>query len=308
MKVAFIGIGTMGAGMAANAQKTGCDFTVHDLRREAAASHIANGAKWADSPAEAARDADVVFTSLPKPADMEAVGLGEKGLLGAMRKGAAWFDLTTNSQSTVKRVAEQFTAKGIHLLDAPVSGGPSGAKSGKLAIYVGGDKAVFDQYEKLLLAIGDQSMWIGPIGAGIAAKLAHNCASFSIRMAIAEIFTLGVKAGVEPLQLWHAIRQGATGRRRTFDGLGEQFLTQKYDPPAFALELAYKDMTLALEMAKELGVPMKIAEDAYADMTTAMERGWGKLDSRTPMELQKERAGTEFKCTEEEVRRAYERG
>lgn len=308
MKVAFIGVGTMGSGMCLNAMKTGCEMTVNDLRREAAAAHLAKGAKWADTPAAAARDAEVVFTSLPKPADMEQVGLGENGLLGAMRPGTVWFDLTTNAQSTVKRVAAKFAEKGIHVLDAPVSGGPGGAKSGKLAIYVGGDKAMFDKYEKLLLAIGDQSMWIGPIGAGIAAKLAHNCASFSIRMAIAEIFTLGVKAGVEPLQLWHAIRQGATGRRRTFDGLGEQFLTQKYDPPAFALDLAYKDMTLALELARELDVPMKIAEDAYADMTEALGRGWGRLDSRTPMELQKERAGVQFKCTEEEVAKAYARG
>lgn len=308
MKVAFIGVGTMGSGMCLNAMKTGCEMTVNDLRREAAAPHLAKGAKWADTPAAAAKDADVVFTSLPKPADMEQVGLGENGLIGAMRPGTAWFDLTTNAQSTVKRVAAQFAEKGIHVLDAPVSGGPGGAKSGKLAIYVGGDKAIFDKHEKLLLAIGDQSMWIGPIGAGIAAKLAHNCASFSIRMAIAEIFTLGVKAGVEPLQLWHAIRQGATGRRRTFDGMGEQFLTQKYDPPAFALDLAYKDMTLALDLAKELGVPMKIAEDAYADMTEALKRGWGRLDSRAPMEIQKERAGVQFKCTEEEVAKAYARG
>ncbi len=307
MKVAFIGIGTMGSWMALNAMKTGCDMTVNDLRKEAAKPHLAAGAKWADTPAEAARDADVVFTSLPKPADMEKVGLGENGLLGAMRPGTAWFDLTTNSQSTVRRVAARFAEKGIHVLDAPVSGGPPGAKSGKLALYVGGDKAVFDRHIDLLKSIGDQSMHIGPIGAGIAAKLAHNCASFTIRMAFAEIFTLGVKAGVEPMSLWHAIRQGATGRRRTFDGMGDQFLIDKYEPPAFALDLACKDMMLALELAKELDVPMAMAELAYADMNEAVRRGWAKQDSRAPMKLQKERAGVEFKSTEEEVKRTLER-
>jgi 3-hydroxyisobutyrate dehydrogenase len=307
MRVAFIGIGTMGSWMALNAMKTGCEMVVHDLRREAARPHLAGGAKWADSPAEAAREADVVFTSLPKPADMEAVGLGEKGLFGAMRKGTAWFDLTTNSQSTVKRVAARFAEAGIHVLDAPVSGGPTGAKAGKLALYVGGDQAVFDRHIALLRAIADQAMHIGPIGAGIAAKLAHNCASFTIRMAFAEIFTLGVKAGVEPMSLWHAIRQGATGRRRTFDGMGDQFLPDQYEPPAFALELAFKDMTLALELAKELDVPMAMAELAYADMGEAMQRGWGKLDSRVPMKLQKERAGVEFKSTEEEIRKTLAR-
>ena len=308
MKVAFIGIGTMGTWMALNAMKSGCEMTVHDLRRDAAKPHLDAGAKWADSPADAARDADVVFTSLPKPADMEQVGLGSNGLLDAMKKGSVWFDLSTNSQSTVRRVAARFAEKGIPVLDAPVSGGPSGAKSGKLAIYVGGDKAVFDRHFKLLTAIGDQAMYIGPIGAGIAAKLAHNCASFTIRQAIAEIFTLGVKAGVEPLSLWHAIRQGATGRRRPFDFLADQFLPNKYEPPAFALDLAYKDMTLALELAREVGVPMRMAELAYEDMGEGMKRGWARLDSRAPLQLQKERAGVHIEESPEAIRKTLELG
>ena len=307
MKVAFIGIGTMGSGMAMNALKTGCDMVVHDLRKEAAASHLAAGAKWADSPAEAAKGADVVFTSLPKPNDVEKVGLGESGLLGAMSKGSAWFDLSTNSPSTLSRVGAKFAEKGIQFLDAPVSGGPSGAKSGKLAIYIGGDKATYDKYEKLLKAIGDQSMYVGKLTAGTSAKLAHNCASFTIRMAIAEIFTLGVKAGVEPLQLWHAIRQGASGRKRTFDMLGDQFLVDTYEPANFALELAVKDMTLALELAKDVDVPMHMAELAFADMNEGMKRGWAKQDSRSPMKLQAERAGVHVKVSPEDVKKTLAR-
>ncbi len=307
MRVAFIGVGTMGSWMALNALKTGCEMTVHDLRKEAAAPHLAAGAKWADSPAEAAKGADVVFTSLPKPNDVEKVGLGENGLLGAMAKGAAWFDLSTNSPSTLRRVGEKFAEKGIQFMDAPVSGGPSGAKSGKLAIYIGGDKATFDRYLKLLQAIGDQAMYVGELTAGTSAKLAHNCASFTIRMAIAEIFTLGVKAGVEPLALWHAIRQGATGRKRTFDMLADQFLVNKYEPPNFALELAFKDMTLALELAREVNVPMKMAELAYADMNEGMRRGWGRLDSRSPMMLQAERAGVHVEESAEDVKKTLAR-
>jgi 3-hydroxyisobutyrate dehydrogenase len=105
------------------------------------------------------------------------------------------------------------------------------------------------------------------------------------------------------MALWHAIRQGATGRRRTFDGMGDQFLVDEYEPPAFALDLACKDMMLALELAKELDVPMAMAELAYADMNEAVKRGWGRQDSRAPMKLQKERAGVEFKSTEEEVKK-----
>ena len=308
MRVAFIGIGTMGSGMALNALKTGCEMTVHDLRKEAAEPHLAAGAKWADSPAEAARGADVVFTSLPKPNDVETVGLGENGLLDAMEKGAAWFDLSTNSPSTLRRVGAKFAEKGIHFLDAPVSGGPAGAQSGKLAIYIGGDSAIYDKHAKLLQAIGDQAMYVGELTAGTVAKLAHNCASFTLRMVVAEIFTLGVKAGVPPLALWHAIRQGATGRKRTFDMLADQFLVNKYEPPNFALELALKDMTLAMELAKEVDVPMHMADLAYADMNEAVKRGWGRLDSRSTMMLQSERAGVHIEESAADVQKTLAKG
>jgi 3-hydroxyisobutyrate dehydrogenase len=146
------------------------------------------------------------------------------------------------------------------LLDAPVSGGPAGARSGKLAIYVGGDRDAFDRHKALLDAIGDQVLYVGLIGAGSTAKLAHNLASLVTRMAIAEVFTLGVKAGVEPLELWHALRQGAIGRSRTFDRIGDQYLQSKYEPANFSVRLAHKDFTLGLELAHQLGVPMRLAK------------------------------------------------
>jgi 3-hydroxyisobutyrate dehydrogenase len=265
------------------------------------------GATWAETVSDVGRAADVVFTSLPGPKEMQEVGVGEGGLLSSMRAGAVWFDLTTNSPTVVRKIASRFAEKGITLLDAPVSGGPHGARSGKLALYVGGDETVFKRSRPLLDAIGDQVMYVGPIGAGNCAKLAHNCASFTIRMAIAEIFTLGVKAGVEPLSLWHAIRQGASGRVRTFDRIGDQYLQDKYQPAGFALRLAHKDLTLARELARELGVPMRHADLAYEDFTAALERGWGELDSRSPMQLQNERAGVTIKVSAEDVKKTLAR-
>jgi 3-hydroxyisobutyrate dehydrogenase len=238
---------------------------------------------------------------------MQEVGMGEGGLLGSMRTGTAWFDLTTNSPTVVRDVYKAFEDRGIALLDAPVSGGPAGARSGKLAIYVGGDRDAFDRYKNLLDAIGDEVMYVGPIGAGNSAKLVHNTASFIIRMVIAEVFTLGVKAGVEPLELWHAVRQGAIGRARTFDRIGDQYLQSRYEPAAFALRLAHKDLKLGLELARELGVPMKHAEAAYEDFTAALERGWGELDSRSPMQLQNERAGVTIKVSAEDVKKTLAR-
>ena len=162
----------------------------------------------------------------------------------------------------------------MHLLDAPVSGGPEGARSGRLAIWVGGDREVFDKHKPVLDAIGDQARYIGDIGAGSVAKLVHNCAGYAMQAALAEVFTMGVKGGVEPLMLWEAMRSGAQGRSRTFDRLGDQFLINKYEPPAFALKLAHKDMTLATQLGRELGVPMRLANMAMAEMTEALNRGW----------------------------------
>ena len=170
------------------------------------------------------------------------------------------------------------------MLDAPVSGGPRGAASGRLALWVGGDEQIFNRHKKVLDAIGDAARYIGPIGAGSVAKLVHNCAGYAIQTCLAEVFTMGVKAGVEPLALWEAVRQGAGGRRRTFDALGDHFLTDSYDPPDFALRLAHKDVTLATELARELKVPMPMANLAHGELTAALNRGWDGRNSRVAMQ------------------------
>jgi len=306
MKVGFIGIGTMGASMALNVRAKGYDLIVNDIRREAAAPLLKAGATWADSARKVADAADVVFTSLPGPKEVEAVS---EALLAGMCNGTAWFDLSTNSPTVVRRLSERFAAKGITMLDAPVSGGPSGAKSGKLALYVSGDRNAFDRHKTVLDAIGDQVIYVGLIGAGTVAKLVHNCAGYAILAALAEVFTLGVKAGVEPLALWSAVRQGAFGRRRSFDRLAEQFLIARFDPPAFALELAHKDVTLATEVGREFHVPMKIANTVLQEMTEAMNReGWPKRDSRIFMLLQEERARVDIKVPEAMVQEVLNRG
>lgn len=292
MRVGFIGLGTMGGFMALNAQKAKHELIVNDLRREAAAPHIKGGAVWADNARAVAEKSEVILTSLPGPREVEAVA---DDLLAGMQKGAAWFDLSTNSPTVVRKLSARFAEKGFAMLDAPVSGGPAGAKSGKLALLIGGDKAVFDKFRPVLDAIGDQVIYIGPIGAGTVAKLVHNCAGYAIQTALAEVFTMGVKAGVEPLALWSAVRQCSLGRQRTFDRLGKQFLRGEFDPPDFALKLALKDVMLATELGREIGVPMRIAELTRAEMTEASNRGWEARDSRVPMLLQEERAGVNIK-------------
>jgi 3-hydroxyisobutyrate dehydrogenase len=290
--------------MAANLQKAGFPLIVHDLHRQAASHHLAAGALWADSPRALAQDVDVIFSSLPEPADVETVALGEDGLIAGIKPGAAYFDLSTNSPAVVKKLAAAFAEKGAHMLDAPVSGGPAGAASRKLAIWVGGDEQIFNHHKAVLDAMGDKAAYIGPIGSATVAKLVHNMSGYAIVCALAETFTMGVKAGVEPLALWQAVRQGAAGRRFTFDALVDQFLPGTYDPPAFALKLAHKDVALANALGRELGLPMRMCNLALAEMTEAMARGWGNRDSRAVMLLEQERAGIEIAVDAERLRAA----
>ena len=291
MKVGFIGLGMMGAGMASNIQKGGHELVVNDLTRQAASRHLNAGAIWADSPKAVAEQCDLVFTSLPTPADVRKVGTGENGLIEGFKKGSAWFDLSTNAVDVVRDLHGIFAEKGIGFLDAPVSGGPAGANSGKLAVWVGGDKAVYDKYKAVLDAFSDQNRYIGDIGAGSIAKLVHNASSAAVNVVLSECFTMGVKAGVEPLALFEAIRQGAAGRVRLFDRLQKQFLTGVYDPPDFALRLLHKDVTLACQLAREVSVPMRLTNLAHQELTEAMNRGWSQRDSRIGALLQQERAG-----------------
>jgi 3-hydroxyisobutyrate dehydrogenase-like beta-hydroxyacid dehydrogenase len=307
MKIGFIGLGMMGSGMAANLQKAGHDLVVHDLRRAAAEPHLANGAVWADTPRAVAEAAEIVFTSLPGPPEVEAVALGENGLLSGMSRGKVYFDLSTNSPTVVRRINAAFAARDAYMLDAPVSGGPRGARSGRLALWVGGDEQIFNRSKSVLDAIGDKARYVGPIGAGSVAKLVHNGAGYCIQTALAEMFTVGVKAGVEPLALWEAVRDGALGRRRTFDGLVDQFLPGKYEPAAFALRLAHKDVSLATQLGRDFNVPMRIANLALADLSEALNRGWEERDSRSPMLLQEERAGVEIRVDEKRIAEALKR-
>ncbi len=293
MQVGFIGLGTMGASFASNLQsKGGYDLIVHDISQQAAQQHLNAGATWAETPKALGEKCDVVLTSLPGPPEFRAVaGDPETGLLAGMKPGSVYFDLSTNSPTVIRELHAAFAEKGVHLLDAPVSGGPAGASSGKCAIWVGGDKDVFEKNRAPLDVMGDAVRYIGEIGAGSIAKLVHNSAGYAIQCAVGEIFAAGVKSGVDPLSLFEAIRMGARGRKRTFDSLSDHYLINSYDPPDFALKLAHKDVSLAAEMARDAGVPARMIDLTRAEMTEALNRGWGHRDSRAFMLLQQERAG-----------------
>jgi 3-hydroxyisobutyrate dehydrogenase len=295
MQIGFIGLGTMGGRMATSLRAAGHQLYVNDIRPAQLTPHVAAGAIAKPTARDVGAAADVVFTSLPGPAEFTDVTLGANGLVHGMKQGAVLFDMTTNSPTTVRSVYDTFTTKGLHLLDCPVSGGPKGAETRKLALWVGGDEAIYTKYEPLLRDIGDQPSYIGPIGVASVAKLVHNCAGYTIQAALAEVFTMGVKGGVDPLVLWRVIRQGFVGRARVFDRLADQFLPAVFDPPNFALRLAHKDVSLATTLGRELNVPMRLANMALEELTEAVNRGWSERDSRVAMLLQEERAGVQIK-------------
>ncbi len=305
--VGFIGLGIMGGAMALNCQAGGYDLIVHDVRREAGRSHVENGAMWATSPREVAERSDVVFSCLPSLSVIERVALGPDGILQGVRKGQAYFEMSTNTPDLIRRLDAAFTERGAYFLDAPISGGARGAERGRLGIYVGGDRAAFERYRPVLRSMGDKPLHVGAVGSGIITKLVHNCTSQATQAAIAEVFVLGVKAGADPLALWEAVRQGSIGRRRTFDGLIDEILPACFEPPHAALRIIEKDMMIATQLGRELGVPMRISNLALADIQEAMNRGWSERDCRSVTLLTQERAGVAIKVDPVEIQNVLAR-
>jgi 3-hydroxyisobutyrate dehydrogenase len=306
MKVGFIGLGRMGQGMARNLVKAGVPLLVYDRSAEAVKAVVDAGAQAASSVADLASRVDVVFTSLPGPPQVEEVVLGPDGLVENMKPGLVLFELSTNSLALNRRIYEAFKSKGGSMMDAPVSGGPAGAASGDLALWIGGDQEVYDRHLDLLRKFSDKPRRVGDIGAGTVVKLANNTAGFMLLAVMAEVFTLAVKGGVEPLEVWQALRLGVVGKQSPLFMLTKQFLPGQFETPAFALKLGHKDVMLAINLAKELGVPLRLANMTLEEMTEALGRGWGEQDSRAFMKLQTERAGVQIAVDPQRIKEAMD--
>jgi 3-hydroxyisobutyrate dehydrogenase-like beta-hydroxyacid dehydrogenase len=292
MNIGFIGVGVMGSGMANNILKAGHKLIVYDLRREAAQHLLDGGASWANNPKSVAELSEAIFTSLPGPPEVEFAALGQNGILEGIRPGAAYIDLSSNSPTVVRNIYNRFQEKGAEMMDVPVSGGPAAAKAGKLALMVGGKEKVFQKYLPLLKIIGDKITYAGGIGNGSICKLMHNCTLYSLQAVVAECLTLGVKAGVDPMSLWRVLRDGSVGQGVLFQrSLPDTYFRGRFEPPNFALKLAFKDISLATSLGREYNVPMPLSNLALQEIISAMNRGWGDKDSRSAMLLQEERAG-----------------
>ena len=295
--IGFIGLGNMGGGMSLNIQKAGYPMVVYDLREEVTRPLLEGGARLANSPSEVAGLSDVTFTSLPGPKEVEAVATGPDGILEGIRPGSIYVDLSSSRPTLIRELEPVFRQKGVHVLDAPVSGGKSGAASGNLAVMVGGEREVYEKIKPILDAFGDKVFYAGGVGAGSICKLVHNMIGHSVRQAIAEGLTLGVKAGVEPEAVWECMRRGSLGRMRVLhEGLVRTMFRGEYEPASFALNLAYKDISLATELAREYDVPMPMTTLAEQIALQAMNRGWGEKDSSVTVALQEEQSNVEVRA------------
>ncbi len=298
MRVGVIGLGNMGGPMALNLMKAGHTLVVHDVRRQAAAPHLERGAKWAEGPTALARESELILTSLPGPQEVEAVALGAHGIIHGAVPGSVYADLSTGSPTVMRRIYAAFKDKGVHVLDAPVSGGVWGAEHGTLQVMVGGDEAIYREVKSVLSAVGDKVGYMGPIGAGTIAKLVHNMVSIATRAVLAEGFTLGVKAGVAPEALLEALRGASFGQGLTLSQMIPNVIFKgDFDTVRFACKLARKDIGLATEVAREFDVPMPMASVAEQILVEAMARGWGDKDSTAPWMLQEEAARVQVRAS-----------
>ena len=268
-KQAFIGVGTMGSLMAGCLLDAGVDLAVYDIRREAAESLIQRGATWADSAEAAVSDCKFVWTSLPGPAQVESVLLGnEAGVLSAMAAGAVLVDTTTNDPDVARRVSAACAERGLSMLDAPVSGRPP-----TMTMMIGGDREVFERVRSTLDAVAAQVFYVGPAGAGCVAKLATQYMGYTNLIAAIEGMLIARMGGVDPAVLAEIVPVSA-GSSRAFNAIPNSILNRSFEAGG-TLDIVAKDVALACALAERLGAPAGIGSVADALYKQAQAEGWG---------------------------------
>ena len=256
MKVGFIGLGKMGHPMASNILKAGYELTIQDVRREACHDLEAAGAGWFDRPHEVAARSDVLLTSLPNPEVAEEVVLGDEGVFAGLAQGATYIDTGTNPPSFMRRISGIGQERGIHVLDAPISGGTVGARGATLTIFVGGLEEDLERVRPVLQTIGRKIVYMGPAGSGNAIKLINNLMLFVNYVGACEGVAMGARAGIDPRLLLDAITP-SMGQSRILEHALEALL----DGEAIGgtTDLAVKDMRMVVDLAEELGVPVEVS-------------------------------------------------
>lgn len=276
MKVAFIGLGTMGEPMALNILKAGHDLVVNNRTRSKEELLAAHGAKRAIMPLEAAREAEVIITCLSDTPDVEEVVLGDNGIIHGAQAGSVVVDMSTISPEATCRMADALSEKGIKMVDAPVSGGSEGAIHGTLAIMVGGDSLDVEKVLPVLKSMGTTITHVGPIGAGQITKSINQIIIAGVYVSVAEGMVLGLKAGLDMGKVVQAISQGAAGSW-VLSNRARNMINNTY-PLGFRVRLHQKDLGIALETARKFGVTLPVAALVDQIETAVIANGYGDED------------------------------
>ena len=273
MKVGFIGLGHMGGPMCRNIIKGGHEVRVHDLSDAAVQTCVAVGGIPAGSVAGAVSGSEVVMTSLPMPKDVEAVALGPDGILENAVAGTIYVDLSTNSPAMMKKIADKMAEEDVIALDGPVSGGVVGAEKATIAIMVGGNKKAFDSCMPIFESFGKTIVHTGELGSGCVAKIVNNMIAFTNMVAAAEGLMMGVAAGIDVAVLNEIVRN-SSGNSMSYRGVAKSALERDF-APGFTVDLAYKDLRLALELADELDMPLLLGPQVHNVMRMARGKDGG---------------------------------
>lgn len=283
-RIGFIGLGTMGRPMATNLLRSGHNLVVHDANPQAVEPLVALGARPAPTPRVLAAECDVVVTMLPAPPDVRAVVHGDEGVLAGLRRGGVLIDMSTIDPLTIKEIAQSAAARGVAVLDAPVSGTPEkDAAEGTLAIMVGGDEAVLERCRPILAAMGSAVRHVGGVGMGKVAKLCNNLICAISTVAVAEGFALGIKAGIDPAVLYDVVSNSSGNcwslhRKFPFPGVIDGVPANHGYAGGFRTTLMRKDLRLALSTAQALEVPVALGALVEQFYAAASASGEGDRD------------------------------
>ncbi|HZG55706.1 NAD(P)-dependent oxidoreductase [Paenibacillus sp.] len=254
MNIGFIGTGVMGKSMAGHLMAAGHRLFVYTRTKAKAAELLERGADWRDSPAELAEDCEVVISIVGYPSDVEAIYLGDGGIVEHANPGAYLIDMTTSSPSLARRIHAAAAARGVHALDAPVSGGDVGAREARLSIMVGGDRAAFEAMRPIFAAMGKNIVLQGGPGAGQHTKMSNQIAIASGMMGVCESLAYAKKAGLDPSVVLQSIESGAAGSW-SLSNLGPRIIAGNFEP-GFYVKHFIKDMKIALDSADEMGLEL----------------------------------------------------
>jgi 3-hydroxyisobutyrate dehydrogenase len=291
--VGFIGLGNMGGPMALNLTGRGFSLVVHDIDPAKVARLRARGAKVADSPEQVAAQTERTIVMVETTAQVEAVVAGERGLIETAPRGHVVICMSTIDPFVLRRLSEQLAARGVATLDAPVSGGTERAQSGELSIIAGGEAATFERCRDLFEAMGTRLFHVGTLGQGLAMKLVNNMLIQVNRVAVAEALVLGVKAGLDPKTIYDVVRV-STGTSYAFEAGVPKILARDFSPGG-TVDITYKDQELETAFAKQLGVPLLLANVTQQLYQMARAAGLNKEDGLSVVKILERLAGVQVK-------------